>query len=95
MYSSLHISSQRHVTDSSQYLRPFASLGQLTICQAAIRTSLIARVLHAWFIVFLELSGHNDASTFHVISQALVRSPAQGQDSTKLFQFPNAQSLEH
>ena len=29
--------------------------------------------LHAWLIVFLELSGHNDASTFHVISPALVR----------------------
>ena len=51
--------------------------------------------LHAWLIVFLELSGHNDASTFHVISPALVRSPAQAQDSTRLSQFPNTQSLEH
>ena len=51
--------------------------------------------LHAWLIAFLELSGHNDTSTFHVISPALVWSPAQAQDTTKLPQFPNAQCLEH
>ena len=51
--------------------------------------------LHAWLIVFLQLTGNNDASMFHVISPALVRSPAQAQDTTKLTQFPHAQSLEH
>ena len=29
--------------------------------------------LHAWLIVFLELSGHNDTSTFHVVNPALLR----------------------
>ena len=51
--------------------------------------------LHAWLIVVLELSSHNDTSTFHVVDPALVRSSAQAQDTTKLTQFPNAQSLEH
>ena len=51
--------------------------------------------LHAWLIVFLELSGHNDTTTFHVISPALVWFPAQAQDTTKFTQFPNAQCLEH
>ena len=51
--------------------------------------------LQAWLIVFLQLPGHNDTSTFHVVGPALVWSPAQAQDTTKLSQFPNAQRLEH
>ena len=50
--------------------------------------------LHAWLIVFFDLSGHNDTSTFHVINPALVKSPAHALDSTKLSQFPNAQKPE-
>ena len=51
--------------------------------------------LQAWLVVFLQLPSHNDTSTFHVVGPALVWSPAQAQDSTKLPQFPNAQCLEH
>ena len=87
MYSSLHNSSQSHVTDSSQYLRPLASLGQLTICHAAIRSH--GQGLHVLLIVFLELTGSTDASAFHVVNPALITSPAQAQDTTKLTQFPN------
>ena len=51
--------------------------------------------LHAWLIVLIQLPSYNDTSAFHVINPALVWSPAQAQDTTKLHQFPNAQCLEH
>ena len=44
MYSSLHNSSQRHFTDSSQYLRPFASVGQPLISTNFINTIYLVMI---------------------------------------------------
>ena len=45
--------------------------------------------LHALMIVLLELTGNNDASTFHIVNPALIRFPSQTQDTTKLADLQN------
>ena len=45
--------------------------------------------LHALLTMLLELTSSDDASTFHIVNPALIRSPAQTQDTTKFALLPN------
>ena len=88
MSASLHSSSQRHVADSSQYLRPFASSGQRTMCQA---TPTFVNVVDRAF----QLPSNSGNSSFHVIRPTFIWSLAQAQHTTKFAKFPDAQCLKH
>ena len=45
--------------------------------------------LHALLTMLLELTCSEDASAFHIVNLALMRSPVQTHDTTKFAQFPN------
>ena len=69
MFSFLHNSSQRHVPNSSQNL-------------PRIHTDTYhGKGLHVLLTVLLELTGNDDANTFHIVNPAFIRSPAQTQDT--------------
>ena len=90
------ISSQRHVTDSSQYQRPFASLGQLAICQAATRTRRIARVCKRGWLCFFNCRATMTPVRFTSSAQhsfGLLR--RQSTRRSLPTQLPDTQCLEH
>ena len=95
MYSSLHISSQRHVTDSSKCLRLFGITRTAHHLPSSITHTSHSQCLHAWLIVFLKLSGHNDTSnvSFDQPSTRSVSCASTGLDAFPILKFAKTGTL--